>query len=405
MPSTSSRSKLLRGLPEHLLVPSGEVTIVRGAKGLVGKGANGQVHHALWNGTTYAAKDLNHLHRTDLTAEERDQLHCDFAREATVLSRCRHHNVLMLAGIVVDSATGQPQYLMTELHQTNLHSVIQELSCCGSGSTMPLPTLLNLATDLVRGVTYLHRSRNILHRDIKPSNLLCSKAGAGLSIADFGEAQFIPADGGDQDDWFVAGTPAYMAPEALRGDVVDAKSDVFSVGVTLLEMCTGSLPSPTAARAVGASGRLVMVSEVTRRQHELDSMSHHSTMCELIRSCLADSASARPTAAQLLQDILALRDELATDACPAEDPAMIEKLQLQVSDLQQQVSSYSSSTASTTSTAPSSANSSGTFRMTAFGVAPVPEAGRVSDVDVFGDWNEKPALFHPVSHQQKMPSF
>jgi hypothetical protein len=84
---------------------------------------------------------------------------------------------------------------------------------------------------------------------------------------------------------------------------------------------------------------------------------------------------------------------------------MIEKLQLQVSDLQQQVSSYSSSTASTTSTAPSSANSSGTFRMTAFGVAPVPEAGRVSDVDVFGDWNEKPALFHPVSHQQKMPSF
>jgi serine/threonine protein kinase len=392
---SAGSAQLLRDIPDHLLVPSGEVTIVRGSAGLVGKGANGEVHHALWNGTTYAAKDLKHLHRKDLSAADRAELHSDFAREASLLARCRHHNVLMLAGIVVDTSSGLPLFLMTELHQTNLHSVIQQHS--STGTTMPLSTTLNLAIELIRGVVYLHRSRNILHRDIKPSNLLCNNATSTLSIADFGEAQFGTTNDSDQDNWCVAGTPAYMAPEALCGDAVDAKSDIFSVGVTLLEMCTGKLPTPTAPRAVGASGRLVMVSEVVRRQHELESMSHGASMCELIRNCLADARSARPSASQLLQEVLAMRDDLSQPAHASSDTDTIEKLQMQVLKLQAQVSSASSSAAS-------SPSSTGSFRMTAFGTAPLPEHGRSSDVDVFGDWKEQPVpAFGEM--QRQMPSF
>jgi serine/threonine protein kinase len=194
-----------------------------------------------------------------------------------------------------------------------------------------------------------------------------------------------------------------MAPEALCGAAVDTKSDIFSVGVTLLEMCTGKLPTPTAPRAVGVSGRMVMVPELTRRKHELDSVTQGAALCDLIRSCLDQSRSARPSATQLLQQLLALRDDAISqpaDTRSVDGTDEIERLRMQVLQLQQQVSSVSSS-------ATSSPGSTGSFRMTAFGTAPVPEHGRSSDVDVFGDWQEEKPVLAPSrsAGQEQMPSF
>jgi serine/threonine protein kinase len=89
----------------------------------------------------------------------------------------------------------------------------------------------NIALDVCKGLTHAH-NRGVIHQDIKPSNILVDRHGTA-KIADFGVAS-IESEHGRQ----IAGTPAYMAPEQLRGDEVDARTDIYSLGVVLYECLT-----------------------------------------------------------------------------------------------------------------------------------------------------------------------
>ncbi len=102
-----------------------------------------------------------------------------------------------------------------------------------------------LMTGICGGVDIAHKS-GIFHRDLKPENILLPESGTGPKVVDFGVAKLTDTGTGDGSTISVAGTivgtPAYMAPEQLRGEAVDARADVFSLGVMAYEMLTARLP-------------------------------------------------------------------------------------------------------------------------------------------------------------------
>ncbi len=89
-------------------------------------------------------------------------------------------------------------------------------------------------------IDYAHR-QGIIHRDIKPANVLLSEEGFAM-LADFGIVKIMQEGGPDLTGTGVVGTPAYMAPEALQGDSIDSRADVYSLGVVAYQMLTGQQP-------------------------------------------------------------------------------------------------------------------------------------------------------------------
>jgi len=102
-----------------------------------------------------------------------------------------------------------------------------------------------LMTGICGGVDIAHKA-GIYHRDLKPENILLPESGTGPKVVDFGVAKLTNAGTGDGGTMSavgtVVGTPAYMSPEQLRGEVVDARADVFSLGVMAYEMLTARKP-------------------------------------------------------------------------------------------------------------------------------------------------------------------
>ena len=160
-------------------------------------------------------------------------------REARVLSRLNHPHV---AGIYDFVTHGKRDYIVMEfVPGATLRDIL-------AGGPLPACEVVRLGAQIARGLTAAHAA-NIVHRDIKPSNLKVTSSGE-LKILDFGVARLMPA-GAVVDNatttpsqLTVAGTIPYMAPEQLRGEPTDARTDIFSTGVVLYEMATGVAAFP-----------------------------------------------------------------------------------------------------------------------------------------------------------------
>src|SRR6202167_47350 len=118
------------------------------------------------------------------------------------------------------------------------------------GQPLPLEELLDLGTQIAEALDAAH-AEGIIHRDIKPANIFVTKRGRTI-LLDFGLSNLVPkgvaiadADsGGDTSTstsiaGIISGTPSYMSPEQVRGDALDARTDIFSLGLVLYEMATG----------------------------------------------------------------------------------------------------------------------------------------------------------------------
>jgi len=154
-----------------------------------------------------------------------------FFREAETAGRLTHPNIVTIydAGEEHDLAYIAMEYLQGE----DLAPYTEP------ESLLPIATVLDLVASAADALDYAH-AQNVVHRDIKPANLMYRPVTGTLKITDFGIARIT--DSSKTKTGMVLGTPSYMSPEQLTGAKVDGRSDLFSLGVMLFQLLTGSLP-------------------------------------------------------------------------------------------------------------------------------------------------------------------
>ena len=168
-----------------------------------------------------------------------------FLREIRTMARLHHPHILTLHDS--GSMDGALYYVMPFVEGESLRDRLDR------EGRVPFDRAVRFAREVADALVYAH-GEGVVHRDIKPENILL--AGDHAIVADFGIARAIFITAGERltDSGFVLGTPAYMSPEQASGSgEIDGRSDVYSLGITLYEMLTGTRPTPSAGMRLGES--------------------------------------------------------------------------------------------------------------------------------------------------------
>jgi len=195
----------------------------------IGKGGMGVVYEAVQSrlGRRVALKVLSPHLAFNASFMRR------FHAEAHVLAKLHHPNIVTVHDMGVHG--GLPYIVLERVEGRSLRAVVKE-------GPLPLRRVLELAGALCDALDCAHAA-GIVHRDIKPENILIDGRGQ-VKLVDFGLAKDLAPDerAATRTRWKV-GTPLYMAPEQRKGpEEVDARADLYSLGVVLVELLTGSAP-------------------------------------------------------------------------------------------------------------------------------------------------------------------
>jgi serine/threonine protein kinase len=156
-----------------------------------------------------------------------------FQQEARIIARLEHPHILPVFDY--GESEGVSYFVMRYMDAGTLKEKMIE------GRPLPLHDIDRLFTQLAEALSYAH-SRGIIHRDLKPANVLIDSHG-NVFLTDFGIAKLLESASPrlTQTD-AIMGTPAYISPEQAQGHPVDQRSDIYSLGIILYEMVTGSVP-------------------------------------------------------------------------------------------------------------------------------------------------------------------
>jgi serine/threonine-protein kinase len=276
---------------------------------IIGAGAMGTVYRAdqITLGRTVAVKILNaDLARDDVMVKR-------FHQEARAASRLNHPNTI---SIIDFGQTGEGLlYLVMEfVRGRTMTEVIRQ--------DFPLPQarLVDIACQVLAGLHEAH-SQGVIHQDIKPDNILVERLRTGgdlVKIADFGIARLREEEPQKKDGApVICGTPEYMAPEQIRGQPVDVRSDVYSAGVLLYEVVTGERPFSGGQNEVLRAHLTETPKPPTERRRELVISPHLESV--VLRALAKDPAERFESAAEFRAELEATVSTVRAvgTACPS----------------------------------------------------------------------------------------
>ena len=227
-----------------------------------------------------------------------------FRREVKLTRRILHRNVARMFDI---GDHGDEKFLTMEL--------IDGESLAGrAGAPIPWAELQPIALQICAGLAAAHE-RGVVHRDLKPDNVLIERSTQRVVLTDFGVARSGGSDAAVTQLGAVIGTPRYMSPEQLAGGDIDAKSDLFSLGLVLYELATAGRPWS------GDSAIAIAIAQQTVPPRPLAALVPPS-FAAIVARCLELEPAKRPASAVEVGEAIAR----ATEA-PAAIPAQLHATQ------------------------------------------------------------------------------
>ncbi len=267
----------------------------------LGKGGMGAVYATLDTRLErrLALKVMLPQFAADEAAKER------FLREGRAAAKIKHDNVVTI--YEADVRQGVPYIAMEFLEGYPLNEYLKK-----KGSPT-VPQILRIAAETAAGLAAAHKI-GLVHRDIKPANLWLEAPDGRVKVLDFGLAKPVDAEVELTKSGAVVGTPAYMSPEQARGEKVDSRTDLFSLGSVLYRLCAGKLPFP------GPTTMAVLMALGTEEPTPVREANPDvpESLAALIHQLLSKRADARPQSAEeVVKHLRAIEEELAAPRGPA----------------------------------------------------------------------------------------
>ena len=220
-----------------------------------------------------------------------------FLREARSAAHVVHANIVPI--FHVDESNGFPFIVMPLLEGQSLHERMH------SGEPIPLEDVWRIGGQIAQGLAAAH-AKGLVHRDIKPANLWLENGsgGAVVKILDFGLARpsevLLDPDDPKTLQGSVVGTPEYMSPQQARGENVDFRTDLYSLGVVLYRLATGQLPFSAST----VHGYLIAHASETPKDVREINPAIPPSFGEMIMRLLEKSPARRVESAQVVADML-----------------------------------------------------------------------------------------------------
>ena len=241
-------------------------------------------------GTVFLAEQVS-LHRPVALKVLSPRLAADkdfvrkFQTEARAAAALNHPNVVVVHD--VGEADGYHYLSMEVMEKGSLEDRVAD-------GAMPWREVLDVLHDAANGLMFAEEKR-IVHRDIKPANLMQNAAGT-IKIADLGLATSVEAEATDSEGKKILGTPHFISPEQARGDAVDHRSDLYSLGATAYRLLTGRTPFE------GETTRDILRGHFTEEPTPLRELDPAipAGLEELVLNLLAKDPAERPPSAQAL---------------------------------------------------------------------------------------------------------
>ena len=265
--------------------------------GLLGKGGMGAVYRAFDPFLERAVALKVMLPQIAEDPEHKQR----FEREARAVARLTHPNVVTVFDLGYHT-DGAPYIVMELLQGDDLQHILSQ------GAPLPLAHKVSIVLQVLDGLGQAHEV-GIVHRDIKPANVFITSDGAA-KIMDFGIARL--GSSGASGSGAVLGTAAYMSPEQVNGDRVDARSDLFSVASLLCELLAGRRPFE-AETPVATMYRIAHYEPVL----ELPAGREYERLLPVLKKALEKEPNDRyATGAELAEELSRCLDDAAVKARP-----------------------------------------------------------------------------------------